>query len=149
MGVFGAYINQVVKREQSRVASDGQERANWFMVLRWVLAFLAAGAGFSLADLFFWFICKLTGLDDLVGSVSAMYAGCLLGVHVAPSGHRKVACFVFAMLPILVSIGEIARYAALGTLGHSESLAMLLFGGMGSAVTFFYFKRINFRSALD
>jgi hypothetical protein len=110
------------------------------------LAFLAAGAGFSLAQIFFEFIGKVTGLDGLVGSLSAMYVGCLLGVHVAPSGHRKVACFVFAMLPVLVSIGEIVRYAALGTLGHTEGVAMLFFGGMGSAVTFYYFKRINFRT---
>lgn len=148
--VFGAYFSQVVKREESRVAPDGQERANanWYIGLRWVLAFLAAGAGFCLADLFFQLIEKVTGLDNLIGSLAAMYIGCLLGVHVAPSGHRKVACFVFAMLPILVSIGEVARYATLGTLGNSEGLAMLLFGGMGSAVTFYSFKR-DFRSALE
>jgi hypothetical protein len=151
MGVFGAYISQIVKREQSRVASDGQEgtNANWYIGLRWVSAFLAAGAGFCLADLFFWFIYKVTGLDDLIGLLSAVYAGCLLGVYVAPSGHRKAACVVFAMLPILVSIGDVGRYAALGTLRHPEGLAMLLFGGMGSAVAFYFFKRHDFRSALE
>jgi hypothetical protein len=148
--VLGAYFSQVVKREQSRVAPDGQggANANWYIGLRWVLAFLTAGAGFSLASLFFQLVEKVTGLDGLIGSLAAMYIGCLLGVRVAPSGHRKVACFVFAMLPILVSIGEVARYATLGTLGNSEGLAMLLFGGMGSAVTFYYFKR-DFRSAID
>jgi hypothetical protein len=53
------------------------------------------------------------------------------------------------MLPVLISIGEIARSSALGTLENSEGVGMLLIGGMASALMFSSLRRVNFKSALD
>jgi hypothetical protein len=127
LGMLGGYLAQ---KHQARLdAMSPEERsartfkAAAVAVLRWILAFPAAFATFSIIALIFRYVFSFLGFYAFI---FAVVAAILAGTLVAPPAHRKFAGFLFIGLTLLIPFEEITRHAWFGGLRHAHAVLLIV-----------------------
>jgi hypothetical protein len=126
LGMLGGYLAQLHQARLDAMSPQQRSartfRAAAVKVMRWILAFPAAVAAFSIVVALARVVFPL-GLYTLVfGVVTAI----LVGTLVAPPAHRKLAGFLFVILTLLVPIEEIARHVWFGGLTHAHAILIIV-----------------------